>query len=261
MLELVRFSVRSRLRSTLVWGVAFGLVSAMIVASYTAFDPAELKQMTSAFSSDLLKAFGMTGDSIAAPEGYLASQFLLLAPIALAFYPASGAARAIAGAEADHSLDVILGTPIPRWAVPVASFVSSAIGVCVIAAIYAAITLLTALVFGVDLSVGDVAVSAVGLLPITLLFAALAVLVSAAVRTPGLVTGITGAVLVVTYLLQALVLVQPSLDWLRWLTPFHYYGSPIEHGLDLSEQAALLGVAAAVLLASLPVFRRRDVFA
>lgn len=259
MFELVRFQVRTRLRSTLIWGLAVGLTAALTLASFTAFDADELVQMTEAFSSDLLTAFGMTADSFATPEGYFAAQFLLLAPIALAFYPATGAARAIAGAEASGSLDVLLGTPVPRWAFPLASFVASAIGLVIIVAIYALLTWLTAVLFGIELSIGDIAISAVGLLPISLAFGGVAVLATTIVRTPGVVTAVTGGLVVVTYLMQTLVLVQPSLDWMHWITPFHYYGSPIDRGLDLSDQAVLLAAAGVLVAASIPAFARRDI--
>lgn len=259
MIELVRFYFGLRLRSTLTWAVAFGLVSLLVVASYTAIDVEQLEQMSQAFSSELLEAFGATAESIATPKGYLASQFLLMAPIALAFYPATGASRAIAGAEASGALDVVLGAPIPRWAVPIASWLASALGLVVIAAVYFVLTWVGTTLFGVDLPAGDLAISAVGLLPISLAFGAFATLVSTAVRSPGLVSAITGGLVVATYILQTLILVLPELESLRWLTPFHHYDSPIERGLSGQGTAILLGAAAVLLAAAIPVFARRDV--
>lgn len=127
------------------------------------------------------------------------------------------------------------------------------------ALLYAVLTWLTAVIAGIDLAAADVAASAAGLLPVSLLYGGLAIACAAVLRRPGAVTGLCGALLVIGYLANTIALLVPELDWLHWLTPFHCYGSPIERGIDVSDQLVLLAGTAALTLAALPLYARRDI--
>ena len=258
MIELIRHAHHGRLRTTIIWGVSVGLTSALMLASFLAFDAESLRAMSRAISPELQKAFGFTETSMTTPSGYMAGELLNYLPLVVAFYAITASSHAIAGREQDRSLDLIAAQPVPRWKLPVATLVATLIGLIEVVALYGVLTWLTGVAAGIDLSAGDVAVSAIGLIPITLLYGALGIALSAVLRRPGSVTGICGALLVIAYLANTIALLVPDLDWLRWITPFFYYGSPIEDGLDLSDQAVLLAGALALLLASLPLYARRD---
>lgn len=259
MTELIRHALLSRLRSSVIWGIAVGLTSGLMLASYLAFDVDQLTQITKSLSPELQKAFNITEQSLTKPAGYLAGQFLGYAPLVLGFYAISAGSRAIAGREADRTLDLIAAQPVARWKLPLATLLATAAGLVVVLALYAVLTWLTAIVCGIELAAGDIAASAVGLLPISLLYGALALALSAVLRRPGAVTGICGALLVIAYLANTIALLVPDLEWLKWATPFYYYGSPIERGFDLSDQAVLLAGTAVFTLASLWRYERRDI--
>lgn len=261
MRELARHLHRRRLRSSIIWGVSLALTSALIAASFTAFDPSSMEAITKSIDPKVLEAFGSSPESFVTVKGFLAGKLLSYMPLILGFFPILAAARGIAGAEADGSLDVIAAQPIPRWHVPAAILVASTIGLLEILAIYAAGTWLAVTAIGVDLSLADVLRSALGLLPICLAFGGLALALSAKLRRPGEVTAIAGGVLVASYLLNTIVLILPKLDDLKVLTAFHWYGSPIERGLDPTGTAVLLVAAAVLSAASIPLFARRDILA
>lgn len=262
MLELVRELHRRRLRSTILWGLSVGFTSALIAAAFTAFDPTQIAQITKSVSPKVLEAFGSTPESFSTAKGFMAGKLLSYMPLILGFYPILAAGRGIAGAEADGSLDVIVTQPIPRWKVPAAILVASTIGLVEILALYTVGTWVTALLAGLDgLTLGAILTSAVGLLPICLAFSGLALALSAALRKPGEVTAIAGGLLVASYLLNTLVLIVPDLDDLKVLTAFHWYGSPIEHGLDATGTVVLLVAASITAAASIPLFARRDILA
>lgn len=261
MLELARHLHRRRLRSSIVWGISLALTSALIAASFTAFDPASMKAITDAVDPKVLEAFGASPESFVTAKGFLAGKLLGYMPLILAFFPILAAGRSIAGAEADGSLDVVVTQPIPRWHVPAAILIAFTIGLVEILAIYAAGTWLTSTAMGLDLPLGDILISAIGLLPICLAFGALALALSARLRRPGEVTAIAGGILVASYLLNTIVLILPKLDDLKVLTAFHWYGSPIERGLDGTGTIVLLVAAALFSALSIPLFARRDILA
>lgn len=259
MIELIRHAHHARLRSTIVWGLAVGFTSALMLASFLAFDSEQLAQISKTFSPEMQKAFGVTETSLSSPAGYLAGQLLNYLPLALGFYAITAGSRAIAGREQDRSLDLIAAQPVPRWKLPVATLAATTIGLIEVLVFYVALTWLTAIVTGIDLSLGDTLISAVGIIPITLLYGGLALAGSAALRRPGTVTAICGALLVIAYLANTISLLVADLSWVKWTTPFYYYGSPIERGLDVGDQGLLLAGAVVLLLASLPLYARRDI--
>ncbi|MBO9532365.1 MAG: ABC transporter permease subunit [Solirubrobacteraceae bacterium] len=259
--ELVRHLHRRRLRSTIIWGLSIALTSALMAAAFTAIDPAAMESLTKTVDPKLLEAFGSTPESFSSADGFMAGKLLSYMPLILGFFPILMASRGIAGAEADGSLDVLVTQPIPRWQIPASLFIASVIGLVEILVIYVVGTELAVVLTGIDLSLGKVVTSAIGLIPISLAFGALALMLSARVRKPGEVTGIAGGVLVASYLLNTIVLILPDLDDLKILTAFHWYGSPIERGLDGTGTAVLLVAAALFAAASIPLFNRRDILA
>lgn len=259
MRELVALHLRRRARGTLLWGLALSLTSVLMLASFTAFDPKQMEALTSSISPKVLEAFGASAASFLTPEGFLAGKLLSYLPAVLAFLPISIAARGLAGAEPDGTLDVLLTQPLPRWKLPVALAITMFVSLTGVLAIYAAGTLIGAWLLEIRLSARAVVDSAIGLLPISLAFGGLALALSAALRRPGEVTAVAGGIVVVSYLINTLVLVVSQLHDLQWITAFHWYGSPIERGMPAGGCALLLAAAGLGVAASVLAFRRRDI--
>ena len=260
MIELVRHQHARRLRATIVWGVSLGLLGLMMVGIYSTIDIEVFAQAIESYPQALLDAFGISSESYTTPEGFISGELLsFMVPLALGFYPILAAARAMAGAEQDRSLDVILSQPVPRWQLPVATFVAFTVGLVEVIALFCLITWGSAVAFGVDLELGHMLAGGANLLPLSLIYGSLALLVSAAVRAPGMVTGVAGGARVFGYLLDAVGKISPDVDWLAEITPFRFYGAAIENGLDAGDMAVLLAGAALFCALAIPVFGRRDV--
>lgn len=260
MIELVRHQHARRLRATIVWGVALGLLGLMMIGIYSTLDVDAFAQAFEAYPQSLLDAFGISAESYTTPEGFVSGELLsFMVPLAIGFYPILAAARAMAGAEQNRSLDVILSQPVPRWQLPVATFIAFTAGLVEVVLLFCAITWGSAVAFGVDLDLGHMLAGGVNLLPLALLYGGLALLVSAAVRQPGLVTGVAGAALVLGYLLDAVGRVSQQVDWLAEVTPFRFYGAAIEDGLDAGDMVVLVAGALVCCALAVAVFDRRDV--
>lgn len=260
MIEIIRHQHGRRLRSTIVWGVSLGLLGVMMVGVFSTIDVATFSKAIEAYPQSLLDAFGISAESYTTPEGFIAGELMsFMVPLAIGFYPILAAARAMAGAEQNRSLDVILSQPVPRWHLPVATFVAFTIGLIEIVLLFALITWASAVAFGVDLDLGHMLAGSLNLLPLSLIYGALALIVSAVVRQPGLVTGIAGGALVLGYLTDAVGKIAAEVDWMADITPFRFYGSAIENGLDAGDVGVLLVGAALFCAISIPLFARKDI--
>jgi ABC-2 type transport system permease protein len=219
---LVLHTVRLQRRSALIWGLALGLYSAALVATFPTFgDMEQMDKLMRAYPEGLREAFNI--EDMGTPEGFLDSQVFSLAPLALAFFPILACAGAIAGAEERQTLDVLLGNPLPRWQLVVGSFRATALSLLGIAVVVGLCTWGTALLFDVDLSLLTTAAAVLNLWLICLFFGGLALLCSGLLHRRALATAIPGVALFAAYLADVLGKVSDDLEDLRPASVFYYY--------------------------------------
>ena len=82
LLALVLHTVKMQRRGAIIWGLALGLYSAAMAASFTTFsgNAEQMNQLLEAYPKELLDAFGIK--DLGDVENYLNSQVFLLAPLA-----------------------------------------------------------------------------------------------------------------------------------------------------------------------------------
>jgi ABC-2 type transport system permease protein len=232
---LVAHVLRLQLRSVVIWGLSLGLLSAITVASFPAFEgTSELNELVESYPPEMRELFGIgEGTDLGTIEGFLASQlFSFLVPLALAFSPILASAGAIAGAEERGTMDVLLSNPIPRWQLVAGSFVAITLSLLGILAIFGLATWVPAMLLDVDLSLREAAEAVLNLWPLCIFFGGLAVLCSAVFRRRVLAIAIPGAVLVGMYFLNALGNLVQEVEKVRPLSVFYHYGSAIEDGVE-----------------------------
>jgi ABC-2 type transport system permease protein len=260
LLALVGHTVRMQRRSAIIWGVALGLYSAAMAASFMTFsgNAEEMNQLLKAYPQELLDAFGI--ENLADVENYLNSQVFLLAPLALAFFPILTTAGAIAGAEERGTIDVLLGNPIPRWQLVVGSFAATALSLLVILAITGLLTWGTAVLMDVDLTLESTAAAVLNMWPVCLFFGGLAMLCSAFFHRRALAIAIPAFLLFAMYLVDTIGRVSEDLEDLRPASVFYYYGSAIEDGIDWVNFGGVTLVALVFVLLAVLAFQRRDIY-
>jgi ABC-2 type transport system permease protein len=260
LLALVSHTARTQLRSVIIWGAALGLYGAAMVASFTAIEgsAAQLNQLMEAYPKGMLEAFGVT--DLGDPTNYLQSQFLGLAPLALAFFPILALANAIAGSEERGTIDVLLGNPLPRWQLVVGSFLATALSLLGICAIVGLLTWGTAALVDVNLSWREVTNGVLNLWPITVAFGSLALLCSSLFHRRALAISIPAFLLFGMYLVDTIGRASEDLEDWRPVSAFYYYGSAIEHGIDSAHFVSITLIALALTLLAALAFRRRDIY-
>jgi ABC-2 type transport system permease protein len=257
-LAIFAHGFRGHLRGILTWGVAFGLLGALYVALWPAFE-SSFSELFSAMPEGYMDFLGISG-GITTVEGFLSIElFDLLAPLALPFFTIVIGARTIAGDEERQSLDVMLSNPISRWELVVGRFLLMAAGLAVILAIMTVLTWLPAPLMGVDLSITSVLEGSASLWVFCLLFGGLSLLCSALVRKNSVAIAIPVAVLVASYVGNALANVISSIDTVRYGSIFHYYGSPLTEGIQWVGFLGILGVAVVLTALAAAAFSRRDI--
>jgi ABC-2 type transport system permease protein len=260
--SLVRKTLRDWRRAAIGWGIgltAFALTYLGFWASVKN-SPALLELKTETLPEAVKATLGVA--DLTTGLGYLQGTiYSLIGPLLLCMAAIIFGARAIAGPEDHHVMDLFLANPISRH-----GFVAQRTGV--VFAVVGALGLILWIVpvvmsqaLEMGVSIANVSAASVGLLLLGLFFAALALGVGAATGRRSTALGVAGAVAVAGYVVRGIADSVPEVSWWRWLSPFHYYigSDPLHNGFNLG-YLLVLAVASAVFVAvALVSFDRRDV--
>lgn len=244
-------------RTGAFWTIGFGLYVVMIVLTFPSFEASGMLE-TMNYPEALAEAFNL--DDMTSIESFLGAQIYSYAPLVLAFFPIMTFASAIAGAEERGALDILLGNPIPRRHVVLASWIALTIVLLGVFMIVGAMSWLTALAIDVDLSARAAFRGSLNMFPITLAFGTLALFLSAALRQRGVVIGISFGVMFLMYLFEVVGRIADAVAGLRFVSAFRYYENPIVDGTPWIGVAVLLLAAIVLLIAAIPIFEQRDLY-
>lgn len=176
--------------------------------------------------------------------------------------------RDIAGGMDRGTMDLILGCPVPRWAIPAATWwASQAMILALLGSAWAGVQV-GARVLGADSAEGaQILEAAPRYLPVfgqlwllAQVILGLSLLVSCASSLQNRATAITVGVVIASYFLNLLAGLWPTISPARWLSMFHYYQpQPILSGMPLGVERSVLGFAAALAVGlALYRFAHRD---
>ncbi|MBK5230545.1 MAG: ABC transporter permease subunit [Thermoleophilia bacterium] len=254
-------TLRSRVRSILIWSGALCALTIMMVAIYPSIGRIDLEQLLKSYPKEFMQASGIESErQFSTPIGYLNGElFSVMIPLAIVFLPLGIVNQCMPAAEERHYLDNLLCTPIARWQVVAAAAVAGAIALAVVLVVVFAITMLAAELIGVDLGAADMARSCLALWPLASFFASIGVLVASSGPGRGRTLGAAGGLLVLMYMLPVIAAFANSFAQIQKISVFYYYNDWIQHGIDWPRFLLVLAVSAALTATGGVLFERRDV--
>lgn len=250
----------------LSWGIGLGILALGELTLFPSISEA-FAGMTELLNSPFYKAFlGENADAaaFATPVGYISTYMLAFVPLYMAVYAVLLGLGVVANEEERGTLDVLLGTPIPRWQVVVEK--SAAVLV---------ILLLVLLLNGVgavigvlmtpelaDVSLGRIIEGSFSMLPVTLVMAAMALFFSTLFRSRNVAAGVTGAIIIASYFVTNLSsIAQEALGTIKQFSFYSYY-SPLrtmQNGIIWNEFLVLSVIVLALFGLAIYAFQRRDI--
>lgn len=263
---IFRRSLRDARWAVLGWGIAVGLISMFVIFLYPTMT--QFEGLAEMMESPIYKAFlGEAADAAAflTPEGFFAVYVVIFTPIYIAIYMVLLGLGATAGEEERNTIDLLLSTPTPRWQL----ITEKALAVVVITVVLLLINLVFC-VIGVmltpemPLSFGQMLVGTISMLPISLLFGAIALLLSTLLRSRYMAGTLTGLIIVIAYMVTTLSqIATEALGTIKYLSFFTYFRATkiMAEGIQWGDFLLLSAVTVVLFVLSVVAFERRDLAA
>ena len=256
MTTLIAAQLRDRRRSLLAWGLPLGVWSAFIVAIYPSIEDA-LRKAIGGYPEAFKKAFGIS--ELSTVEQYLQGEMLsLIVPVALGYLAVRSVASGLSGAAESGRLDVLLSAPVSRRSLVAAGFAATAVELAGVLVLALLLTEIGSLLSGAGLSFGLAAAGFANVWPLALLFAGLGIIVTGWSLRTSIITGSVAGVLVGMYVVDLVGRLDTSLDAIRYVSVFRYYGKAVESGIDPLSFLGVIAAAAALAAIGALLIDMRD---
>jgi ABC-2 type transport system permease protein len=168
--------------------------------------------------------------------------------------------NALAGEEANGTLDLLLAQPISRTQLVLSKMAAIAAGACLITALIYAGWLLSVPFVDIDVGFGELFWATANIVPLIVFFAAFSMWLGAALgRAPA--TALAAALAVSGFFISYLGELVDAVRPVRVLSVFYYNGGAkaITEGVDPARLLVLLALTAGVLLLAMRAFDQREI--
>jgi ABC-2 type transport system permease protein len=199
--------------------------------------------------------------NFATPAGYLSGRYFGWTEILVIVFAVIAGTGAIAGEEAAGTIELLLAQPIARATAVLEKLAALVVASVAIVAIGFVGFLISVPTVDIDISIVDLGIACATMLPITLFFLALALWAGAVAPSRTTAAAALIGVATITYFIYTLSNGIGSVQWLRYATPFYYYGngSSLTHGVVWWHVGVLLALAVVFVVLTLLTFDRRDI--
>ncbi|MCP4573713.1 MAG: ABC transporter permease subunit [bacterium] len=246
----------------LAWGIGIGVLGATNILVFPPFY--EMEGLV-AFMNNLPPVFkNLIGeiDAVVTLEGFLKMKLFDPLPLLLAIFAIPRAAQAITGELEHKSCDFLLAQPIRRWRVVVEKYLAIITALTILAFLLVVALLISSLFVDVPMNRWYIVRATAVSLPLSWMFAALALLGSCALPKSRHSAILAGSIVVGSYVFETLRLFSPALT--RWkvvsLFAYHEAGVAVEGATATASTTLFLGLSLILILAAVTAFSRRDLF-
>ena len=256
---VTRWVLREQRRSLVLWGGALASVSAMYMAFYPSMANQDMESLIAGLPEAL--QVGMGWDRIATGAGYLESTvYGLLAAALMLVFAISNGARLLAGEEEAGTLELESTAPVSRRSLLLQRFAALTLGLLVLAAVLAGVTLVLAPALDMGIDAAHILAASLGLWLFVLSMGGVTFAVGAATGRRATALGVGSAAAVGSYMAHAIGPMAEGTEWLQTVSPFSWYlgGDPLATGVDVVGFGALLVLVLVALGGAHAGFQRRD---
>jgi ABC-2 type transport system permease protein len=257
-----RYTISNLRWQIIGWGLGLALYGLMIVPMYETLgaQPERFQEMIANYPPEFLSFFGADINSPITPAGFLGMYAFSMLPIIIGIFAVIAGSGLIVSDEEHGRLDLIIAHPVGRTPF----FWGRFLGL-----LGAAISIMLLGWLGFSLLLGrsslgltwdQMAVPFLSVLVQTLVFISFALLLSMFLPSRNLAAMITGAFLVISYMISSLTFLNEGLEMVSRLLPYHYFQTVLSfREVKLTWLLALVGISLVMIVIAWLRFGHRDI--
>jgi ABC-2 type transport system permease protein len=234
----------------------------MIVPMYETLgaQPERFQEMIANYPPEFLSFFGADINSPITPAGFLGMYAFSMLPIIIGIFAVIAGSGLIVSDEEHGRLDLIIAHPVGRppffWG-RFLGLLGSALSIMILGWLGFCILLGRS---SLGVTWGQMAIPFLSVLVQTLVFLCLALLLSMLLPSRNLAAMVTGAFLVISYLISSLSFLNEGLEIASRLFPYHYFQAVLSfQELNLTWLFALMGISLVMVVLAWLRFGNRDI--
>jgi ABC-2 type transport system permease protein len=256
---LISKSMRDLRGQVLGWGIGMGILLGLTVALYPSIG-AVYEASLDELPEGMLAFFGAFED-IDRLEGYLNVEFFSFAPLALAVFAILAGTAAIAGEEAQGTLNLLLAQPLSRLRCGGTKLAALTASTVLLVAIMATGLWMALLFIEADAAHGRLLVAFLVMVPFLVALGLAAALITEVVGSRMMAGTVLGILVVASYILDALSTLNSTLATFRpvYLTTYFQGEQALVGELDWGYLIALVIAVAVLGAGTLLLFDKRDI--
>jgi ABC-2 type transport system permease protein len=253
-----------RRRGLVWWMLGMAALALLTVAFWPSLrDQAGLADFLESFPPELLALFGIeNAQELLTPAGFVSSRlYASIGPILLTVFAISVGTSVIAGEEDRGTMDLLLSQPVARRRLVLEGTAAMVVLVTILAATLLGVLFATNPVFDLQFSGSAIVAANVGVALLALVYGSLALAVGGLTGNRAITLGVSTAVVVFGWFINALAEIVDELRPAQEISPFHWFlqGTPLARGWDWPANALMAVVAVALVIIAVWAFERRDV--
>jgi ABC-2 type transport system permease protein len=216
--------IKANLKSLIIWSVIISLLIMMAVAKFSAFagDPETVK-MLDAMPPEIMEALSMNAFNLTTLSGFYGVMFIyfgLMGAIAAAMWGSD----IISKEERDKTVEFSLVLPVSRSRVVTAKALAALVNCILFVLITWAVTLAAVRSYNPDQAFFDfLALEMQAMLAVELIFLSIGLLLGCAMQRYKLSGSVAVGIILVTYFMSIMSVMNENLDFLKYFTPFKYF--------------------------------------
>ena len=255
-------TLRDQRRTFLWWSAGLSAINILTILLYPSLaDVPEFDKLMETMPEAISRLFLGDVVSLTSPEGYLNSQLFIVAlPVIFLIFTIGRGSGAIAGEEERGTLDLLLSLPIRRSQVVLEKFVAMVAATMALGLVSWLSMAAAALAVDMEIDFVRLGEATLSCTLLGLAFGAMALALGCAKGSRGLCLGVTSALAIAAYFVNALAPIAESLEPAQKLSPFYLYigADPLTSGLNFVHAGVLTGLTTAFLAIGVVLFGRRD---
>lgn len=246
------------------WVLGMAALALLTVAFWPSLrDQAGLAEFLESFPQGLLALFGIENvEELLTPAGFISSRlYASIGPILLIVFAITVGTAVVVGEEDRGTMDLLLTQPVTRTTVVLQGAAAMTLLVAMLAATFLAVLFLTNPAFELELRGSAIVAANVGVALLALLHGALALAIGGLTGNRAITLGITTAIVVFGWFINALAAIVDELQPAQEVSPFHWFlqGTPLARGWDWPANGLMAAVTVAFIALAVWGFNRRDV--